>query len=467
MADISFTVTNAGRAALVAAGTAGTLPVVIASCGVSPNALVPSATATALPGEVKRITAVAGQAVSADTIHLTVTDATTDAYDVKSLALYLANGTLFAIYGQSTSILSKSTSAILLIAADVKFADIASSSISFGNTNFLIPPASETVQGVAELATQAETNAGTDDLRIVTPKKLWTAFTAWLATWGADIWRASNDGSGSGLDADLLDGLQGSAYAKKAGETFTGPIESPVIRVDGNAYFRLLNDDPIINFDANDWIVYDRANNVYRFRINSADRVTVANDGLRVSNGTGTATLRANGDINADRGDGTGLLEFGAPGGNQYIHHYNGNSYSFNSGQYLWDGYGGRIWSSANDGGGSGLDADMLDGLHAAAFAMLSQFDFYNDPVGYICLPGRFILQWANVGVSAGGASGFGWRTPFASLLGAGPLARQGLSYSGSYSAYSYNVNNNGGSVFGNNGGGAAGTVTMIGFGTY
>jgi len=35
-----------------------------------------------------------------------------------------------------------------------------------------IPTASETAAGIAELATQAETNAGTDDARIVTPKKL-------------------------------------------------------------------------------------------------------------------------------------------------------------------------------------------------------------------------------------------------------------------------------------------------------
>lgn len=35
-----------------------------------------------------------------------------------------------------------------------------------------IPDATETVEGVAELATQAETNTGTDDVRIVTPLKL-------------------------------------------------------------------------------------------------------------------------------------------------------------------------------------------------------------------------------------------------------------------------------------------------------
>ena len=35
-----------------------------------------------------------------------------------------------------------------------------------------VPDASETVKGILELATQAETDAGTDDLRAVTPLKL-------------------------------------------------------------------------------------------------------------------------------------------------------------------------------------------------------------------------------------------------------------------------------------------------------
>lgn len=52
------------------------------------------------------------------------------------------------------------------------------------------PSASETTSGIAELATQAETDAGTDDLRIVTPLK--------LATWSGRIKKvASNIGDGS------------------------------------------------------------------------------------------------------------------------------------------------------------------------------------------------------------------------------------------------------------------------------
>ena len=37
----------------------------------------------------------------------------------------------------------------------------------------------------------------------------------------------AQDGSGSGLDADLLDGIQGSAFAQLAGATFSGTVTAP------------------------------------------------------------------------------------------------------------------------------------------------------------------------------------------------------------------------------------------------
>jgi hypothetical protein len=52
------------------------------------------------------------------------------------------------------------------------------------------PAASETTAGIAELATQAEVDAGTDDLRIVTPLK--------LATWSGRLRKVSTSvGDGS------------------------------------------------------------------------------------------------------------------------------------------------------------------------------------------------------------------------------------------------------------------------------
>jgi hypothetical protein len=41
---------------------------------------------------------------------------------------------------------------------------------------------------------------------------------------GSTVWHSGNDGAGSGLDADTLDGVQGSAYAQLSGATFTGNV---------------------------------------------------------------------------------------------------------------------------------------------------------------------------------------------------------------------------------------------------
>lgn len=49
------------------------------------------------------------------------------------------------------------------------------------------PAASETVSGIAELATQAETNTGTDDLRIVTPLKFQTRLAAFAQPLAANL----------------------------------------------------------------------------------------------------------------------------------------------------------------------------------------------------------------------------------------------------------------------------------------
>lgn len=61
--------------------------------------------------------------------------------------------------------------------------------------------ASETVSGIAELATQTETNAGTDDLRIVTPLKLKNALTVAqpdniFINGAFDVWQYSTNDTG-------------------------------------------------------------------------------------------------------------------------------------------------------------------------------------------------------------------------------------------------------------------------------
>jgi hypothetical protein len=49
------------------------------------------------------------------------------------------------------------------------------------------PDASETVKGIIELATQAETNTGTDDLRAITPLKLQTRMAAFAQPLDSDL----------------------------------------------------------------------------------------------------------------------------------------------------------------------------------------------------------------------------------------------------------------------------------------
>lgn len=184
---MSFTLilTTAGLDALVDAQTGSTDAIQISEVGFSENAVAVAPTLTALPGEFKRIDAISGTAISETVIHMTAQDSSPDVYDLRSFALYLVDGTLFAAYGQAEPIISKASVLNLQIAFDVAFQDGIAGDIEFGDATFLFPPATETVKGVAEIATQAEVDAGTDDERIVTPLKLATILAELLGGFGS------------------------------------------------------------------------------------------------------------------------------------------------------------------------------------------------------------------------------------------------------------------------------------------
>ena len=330
---LQLIVTNAGRAALVNAENTGTAPVLIAQLGLTATAVTPQATATTLPGEFKRIAGLSGASIADDTIHMIARDNTSDTYTVRAFALYLADGTLFALYGQAAPLLEKAAASSAMFMADVRFVDLLAADLTFGDVTFLNPPATETVQGVAELATQAESDAGIDDQRIVTPKKARASFLTWATSMFADVWRASNDGAGSGMDADLLDGQQGSWYsniiarlgyipASQAGDIFSGTVR---VRVAGNGYVELVGspggDTGVIHFSGNDGV---RKGYIY---------VPIA-----------------------------GAMVYGSD---------TGAGHKFIGGQLWRDGF--AVWDAAIDGAGSGMDADMLDGHHATAFDRIVQ----------------------------------------------------------------------------------------------
>lgn len=338
--SLTMIVTNAGRAALVNAANTGTAPVTIATCGISASAVVPAVGAMTLPGEIKRIATLSGDVVADDTIHLVVRDEGSSVFTLRSFALYLADGTLFAIYGQATPILEKSAQSIMLLALDIRFADVAATSLTFGDANFLNPPATPDQIGVVELATLAEQLAGTDDRRVAAVKTIKDAVFSWLdARFGANnagIWHPGNDGAGSGLDADLLDGQQGSYYtaiaarlgytpANKAGDTFGGGINATAFNLtaSNNSGFYASGGNPIIGMDLGDYQYYDKAANTFGFVISDSLKAYVGADGY----------------VNA-------VVGFKAAGN--------------------------IVWHAGNDGSGSGLDADLLDGFHASSFATVN-----------------------------------------------------------------------------------------------
>ncbi|WP_052391880.1 phage tail protein [Paraburkholderia bannensis] len=182
MAGTLITISDAFRAALVAAGNTGTNAHKVVSIGLATAAFdATNKKLTKLPNELKRITTFGGQNIAADTIHVTLLDDSADQFSLFGFGFYLEDGTLAAYYSQAAAIMEKSPAAQLLLSVDTQFASIDAATLSFPAASFLNPPASETVQGVIELATQAETNAGTDDARAITPKKAAARFAPQVA----------------------------------------------------------------------------------------------------------------------------------------------------------------------------------------------------------------------------------------------------------------------------------------------
>ncbi|MAM57364.1 MAG: hypothetical protein CMN25_08525 [Salinicola sp.] len=171
---IRFIVTDAGRAALTNEDNTGTGARKIAEIGLGRGQYTASdRSRTDLVDPIKRINTIGGETVAPDIIHVTLQDETSDTYSVGEIGLFLDNGVLFAYYSQPDDwIIEKAAPATLLLATDIELADIDVSSLTFGDAAFLNPPATETVLGVIEIATQEEVDAGTDRRRAVVPRTL-------------------------------------------------------------------------------------------------------------------------------------------------------------------------------------------------------------------------------------------------------------------------------------------------------
>uniref|UniRef100_UPI003D2F2194 tail fiber protein n=2 Tax=Escherichia coli TaxID=562 RepID=UPI003D2F2194 len=172
MSKLLFTMTDAGRQELVNANKTGTNKVEIVSVGLGGRYYVTSTSQTNITNEIKRLTTIGGKVVSPDTIHVTAKDDSKDEYVVHTIGLYTNKGTLFAVYSQEQAIINKASSTIALISSDIAIKTLDTKNIIFGDVEFINPPATETVVGVARFANEQEIDAGTDDSLAVSAKRL-------------------------------------------------------------------------------------------------------------------------------------------------------------------------------------------------------------------------------------------------------------------------------------------------------
>lgn len=179
MSGFQITITDAGRAALIDAQNTGTVAFRLSQIGVSTQHIDAGLPAlTLLPNERKRLSTMAGDVVADDTLHVTIRDETADAYALRAFGLYTSTGVLFAVYSQTDPILEKSDAAMLLLAIDAKLVALGTAQIEFGPAGFSLPPASESLAGIVEIATDAEVDAGVDPWRVITVRTLKRALAA-------------------------------------------------------------------------------------------------------------------------------------------------------------------------------------------------------------------------------------------------------------------------------------------------
>ena len=148
------------------------------------------------------------------------------------------------------------------------------------------------------------------------------------STWHT-VWNASNDGAGSGLDADTLDGVQGASYLRSDAEDSS----SAPLNINGGTAN-----------GANDATLYVTApnNNDWGLKVNKYNN-SATDYGARIDVASGAAhalTIYGN-SSEVFRIRGTGTVTAG--GSN-------------------------TVWHAGNDGSGSGLDADTLDGVQGASY---------------------------------------------------------------------------------------------------
>lgn len=170
---MNIVLTNAGLQKIINAEQTGTAPVVISQIAFGSGQYNANASQIALQNEIKRLPVISGGTDNEHSIHVAAQDTSSDSYSVYEFGLFLSDGTLFAVYSQTgTPILQKTISSVAQFECGISLQDVNVESISFGDVSFSYPYATQENAGIAEIATDAEAQAGTDTNRIITPANL-------------------------------------------------------------------------------------------------------------------------------------------------------------------------------------------------------------------------------------------------------------------------------------------------------
>lgn len=172
MTPLPITVTRAGLARITAAQLGAPVDFKVAAVALSDAPFVPAPTLEVVPGEFRRLGTVSGAKVGDNITHMVVRDNEAISYGVRGFGIILADGTLFAVYAQNDRLVEKSAVASLNLAIDLAFTNGVIADLTFGDANFLNPPATTDTKGVVEIATDPEADAGTDGILAVTARQL-------------------------------------------------------------------------------------------------------------------------------------------------------------------------------------------------------------------------------------------------------------------------------------------------------
>ena len=145
------------------------------------------------------------------------------------------------------------------------------------------------------------------------------------------VWHAGNDGTGSGLDADTLDSHDSGSFLRS---NVTDNYTSGTLSFNSGTVLKMLSGS---DFDTSSGDVYANMRVI-------RNHGTANLDGMYIGYGN-------------DNSGFTRLFGGGATSGGLYIRGSGANDLTYGNNT-------GVIWHSANDGAGSGLDADLLDGHH-------------------------------------------------------------------------------------------------------